>query len=630
MEANIMDKQPANERDTTKLRGHAIVRTLVEHLDLYESKQSFLREIDRRIIRTETQDLDAIFRFVCDTLKWLLRIREAHFYVAQEEKFLLSCTTAGSGPAAPPVLDQSALADHCESHHEGMRVSGVSRCANAAGPFAGQPFLAAPVLGKDKQVFGLLVLETDQDMEHSPLHEKDTCTFVSAVAGQVSVAITYRREEQKNRLTWEMVEDLFRNKLDPFVSLNTIARQIPRFLPDYSPLKLREEPGVQILFLEKDRDADVLVIRGTVGEEWEITQVKIDGSVCGLLFEDLASEYVVCNPLKEYPNRYKWYLGKKNGATRPMRSELAVPVEYGQAEPRRFAVLNLESPDENAFQESHIADIRDLAQKLAPILCALRSKIQDSYFRQQGIITNLEKHLGMMAGMYMHSTKAPYTGIKLNLDIMQDKARRGEDVAEKAAKIEGYFQQIMGYQKSFCQDIVGFATDDVHPLKPLLEDVCQQFSPADLEKNEHIELRLDIKPGAEAASTICSLYFKQIIQTIIENSVHWVKTKTDVNPAHAGLILVSLELITENDNTKETNLNEFCKITVWDNGPGADEESLPSLTLPGVTHRLGGTGFGLYAAKEYVTSIEGRVALRSTKNEFFEVSIFLRKANPTS
>lgn len=625
-----MEKQPASERDTTKLRGHAIVRTLVEHLDLYESKQSFLREIDRKIIGAETQDLDSIFSFVCNRLKWMLHINEVHFYVAQEEKFLLSCTTSDSGRAAPPVLDQSILADHCESHHEGMRVSGVSRCASAAGPFAGQPFLAAPVHGKDKQVFGLLVLETDQDMVHSPLHGKDTCTFVSAVAGQVSVAVTYRREEHKNRFVWNVVQDLFRNTLNPYECLNIIARQIPRFLPDYSPLRLREAPEVQILFLERDQDADVLVIRGTVGEEWDNTQVSIAGSVCGLLFEEPGRDYVLCNPHRDYPNRYKWYLGRKNGASRPMLSELAVPVEYGLARPGRFAVLNLESAEEDAFRQAHVADIRDLATKLAPILYALQASIRESYFRQLGIITNLENHLGMLASTYRHSTKAPFTGIRLNLDGLRRKARGEAGVAEQIEKLDGYFQQIMSYQEDFCRDIAGFAKPKVYALKPLLEDVCRQFIPAILEKNEHIQLTFHTEPGAEQASADCSLYLKQVVRTIIENSIHWLKTRTDRDPAYPGRIEITLSLVMEADPSKEISLNEFCKITVRDNGPGASEEDLPSLTLPGVTHRPGGSGFGLYAAKEYVTSIEGRLALCSKQGEFFEVSVFLRKANPTS
>ena len=101
---------------------------------------------------------------------------------------------------------------------------------------------------------------------------------------------------------------------------------MPNAFPDIYPFNISDKLEVQILYF--DEEYEHLIIRGTTGEEKQDTFISLDNSVCGILFQEMDKDYINCDPRRDYPERYRSYLGKKNGSSKHMKSELVIPLEY--------------------------------------------------------------------------------------------------------------------------------------------------------------------------------------------------------------------------------------------------------------------------------------------------------------
>jgi signal transduction histidine kinase len=113
----------------------------------------------------------------------------------------------------------------------------------------------------------------------------------------------------------------------------------------------------------------------------------------------------------------------------------------------------------------------------------------------------------------------------------------------------------------------------------------------------------------------------------LDNATYWINRKNYGTANQPGQVLLRTELLDQDGGEVSRDINIRCKLIVRDNGPGVSAETLAHLkTFPlSYTTRAdeGGSGYGLWALRQYMDTVGGWVELDSEAGEFFEVSILL-------
>jgi len=173
----------------------------------------------------------------------------------------------------------------------------------------------------------------------------------------------------ETRSKWERslkdLEDEFRRLLQAMNLIVDLDRQM--FLRSFDLNNLLTEMITGLKELTKANHAQILLRRGSMleivhstQEEDKGKQFRIDKCFCGMAVEDRKT--VASGDVEnEYPDRYQWVLGK-NQENR-MASEVAVPIRTPPPEQVIAGVLNIESPDKNAFSENEIEMVEKFAQQ---------------------------------------------------------------------------------------------------------------------------------------------------------------------------------------------------------------------------------------------------------------------------
>lgn len=118
-------------------------------------------------------------------------------------------------------------------------------------------------------------------------------------------------------------------------------------------------------------DGDWLTIYATTGEEPVGTQYQIKGSFSGYYIIDQDQPYAITGDLtaERAAGNYLPLLGSHDSSIK-MHSELCVAIKDGDV---LIGILNLESPDRNAFDEIHLKKIQESAEILSLALRFARS-----------------------------------------------------------------------------------------------------------------------------------------------------------------------------------------------------------------------------------------------------------------
>jgi signal transduction histidine kinase len=130
----------------------------------------------------------------------------------------------------------------------------------------------------------------------------------------------------------------------------------------------------------------------------------------------------------------------------------------------------------------------------------------------------------------------------------------------------------------------------------------------------------------------CSPMLKQHIYNLVNNSLYSIEKRIASGDRRAGYVKISVKNESETDRRKEVNYNQRCLLSIWDNGLGVSEDLLGRLRQfrYGVSTKLadGGSGYGLYAAHEYVVNMLGVMQLDSVQGQYFQVKIWLDRYVP--
>ncbi len=307
-----------------------IAKNLVECLEKYSRQQEFLREIDRQVMGDGHKGFSALLRFVVTNVGAMLGAAQVSFYLLEGGEYSLAAST-GSVARLPGSFTAEDARNCFSPHLEGTGILSLEEGTLPQLAFQAETVLAAPAIGPEGEI-GLLLVSCDTPYHLTQFTDFETCRFLATVAGQVALGFSYKESMATAISLWGLSEELFLSQLEPSACVDLIARRLENFLPPRHRLAEDDVLYVQILFVEVQDEKRHLVIRGSSNPDKNpgLTRVQLDNSVCGLLIEDPARPFVLCDPRTdpECRERYRWYLGKEDGQEQSaIRSELARPPE---------------------------------------------------------------------------------------------------------------------------------------------------------------------------------------------------------------------------------------------------------------------------------------------------------------
>lgn len=598
-----------------------LLKELKQSFQVQEERMNFLHSIDRNILE-EDIPLEQICKDVLNEIVEFSKSDLGYLFIDSEtELLLLHSTQALDRYKVIPFTDNIFRDKFLKEPYVFQEIDKIEA-----------PIF--PVIGEDcstriliplreaKRLWGLIGIESKELAKDSSLNDQEIQDFLKTVCGQLSVAISERKQYEEIQQLYKLQDDLFAKELDITESLQSIISNIIFSLPKIGPLKIEPDPEVQIIFYQEGDE--FLTIKATTGPESVNTRVSVKNSISGLLVENSTVPFYLCDPTT-IPERYKSYLGKNEQGTPPkqIRTELVVPINFDN---KIIGLINLESEKIDAFKAPHIIAMQRLAEKMSPIINALQKRIEKMQLQDKASVYAMRKFLDRFASAFVHKVRTPTSNFSVNLrDIENDlnKIQAGinkESLSRKISRCLNSLTNISSFQEEFAKGLPGFLDFDSLSVNEIIQKAINDFN---LGKLEEQNIKIDFNPK-EDYKVFCSLFLREHIYNILNNSIYFIREKQkDVSSKDnfIGKILIETSLIIDKE---ERTLNKQCKIRILDNGKGLDKENLAKIPHPFTTKGEGGTGYGLSAAFQYLKSIGGKLATpKSEPNKFFEVIMYL-------
>jgi signal transduction histidine kinase len=509
-----------------------------------------------------------------------------------------------------------------------------------------QSVLLQPIY-EAETLFAVLLFTDREQVSVSPLNDPELMESVATVGRQLSIAYSHSLRVERERRSAELWNLFIDSNLAPTVCFKQLATMARGAYPTFGPLKLEEDPEVQILVLEHAADGKplFLTIRGTTGGESINTKIKIEESISGLLIEEepYQREFFCDDPRKEkYRDVYKSYLGQ--GAGTAIKTEFAVRLIAPGG--RLIGVLNFESAIENALNLRHQTAILEFADRIARMVEVFEERIDHNRAMQLSVSSVTSKYLDSLAGIFRHGVASPLLGIRGDVEaarsILDEKIRpllgasvedeheeAGSDLASELSKlslaIDGLgveYGQVYEFTRDFGDEISGFGDTGRFDLRELIDETVSLAQRSYLAKADtNIAIRVD---GKRPAYAFCTRLFKQHFFSLLTNAIYSLQEKARLERGDR-YVEVTIEAHSDAGEAQEADLNRGWLVKIRDNGMGVDEETLAKLKRfqPGSHYRSGapGLGLGLVAMQRYMGSIGGWVSLDSESGEFFEVRL---------
>ena len=583
-----------------------IVSELCDHLQENQEKLSLLQEIDKATLSAEAS-LDQIAEQILHRLSKLAKLSRASFYVLSHSELL---PIASTDLASFRVQPSPHLPEHLEAG-EIILLASPDLDHGLLEALGCQAILVSPVFGEGQRPLGLLVLETDKPSVLGHLDTPELRGLASAVSRQFSIAINFKERSRSEAIRWQIMAEILDNDLRPGVGFSIIAKHIPNLLPVFRATLLDPSPAVQII-LHRGADAHMTIV-ATTGQEPINTRLLLNRSVCGrLLMEN--RESINIDPRTD--PAYRPYLGHE------MRSEFAFRLRLDH---RVTAIVNLETPQENAFLDIHTRSLLRGSRHLIPLLRGLYSRRDRTLMQQRALLYALDQHLHGLAATIQHSLSGPLATARTSADLIVSICDNAKvDLGAHASRLISRISELAGITESLAQDVVGFSHNAVRSVRDMLTAARLLTVPDKLQ-----ERKVDIEISADNDFDVyCSLLLKEIFHNVMANSVYWIQQRQQDEPDHHGMLEVFLDrekAATQDELDRE--LNRRVRIVFHDNGPGMSDEDFRNIAERGFTRRKAGSGFALFAAREYVTSLGGEMFFANDAGRSFDVVISLPEYN---
>jgi signal transduction histidine kinase len=229
--------------------------------------------------------------------------------------------------------------------------------------------------------------------------------------------------------------------------------------------------------------------------------------------------------------------------------------------------------------------------------------------------------------MLSHTAGNKVTGLVLTLEnLIRDTAPTQPKLSERLGKAHTSAKRFRAFLNDFISDPRNAATPGPQSIRKLVEEARDLTR--DLQ-NTVIGVHgidIQVQPGDDY-TVYCSKLFRQHLCNVLDNSLYWIVKRRSAEAGHRGLVAISIGPAPQDVGEPDSALNQRCLVSIRDNGMGVSADVLKELrAFPlNFTTRAqeGGTGYGLWALRQYAEGIGGWVEIASDPGDYFEVSILL-------
>ncbi len=467
--------------------------------------------------------------------------------------------------------------------------------------------------------------------EASRLCEKETVEFIKDVSTQLGILFQNKVTKLIDAVKDKLINAFFENELKPRRSWELIVEHAASFLPDCIAFAIEPVPQVQILTCStKDR---YMSLRATQGKYYpsrnegerkavgDVIPLRVDETVCGLLVER-NEDVLYVNPKKDNSDRYKAYMF---GDSIP-ESELVIAIRH---EDELIALINLEHEAPGIFQPYHISLLQEAAKFLSPFVNALLSREARLYDKEIGLLYVMTNLLHRMRSLYRHKIRnllieanALTTNLKKDLNHVKGKT------SERVTQLAKTFLEIRESSESFLVDMPEYVNFSKVDISREIKEAVAEFEPDKQRNNENVEFQ--IIQSDKNLHVYATRMLREHIYNIVKNSMDAIRNRRQSNKTEGGEITITISKFKLQDARKKETSPARVSIEIKDNGGGVSEETYPNIMQFGFTtkRKLGGSGFGLAAAQEYMQFVGGGLELKNHLGEGLTVILYLQEYVP--
>lgn len=598
--------------------------TLRKHLETQDQKFDLLNKLDRAILEGQTT-ARGLCDLVCSGLAQIIKSSKVIVFTnTGEENILLS----SSEKTYNPRLISSKLNTLKGTKCYYITPADKEQYCIEPGSDDGLYIAKIAVTSKWYQgAFGYLVVQSSDERsinDKSESKTKDEEDFIERICTQLSIGIT----QQLNKLLGKFVKEAFSvltdRQLKPRVCLNNICSLVKAFLKErFLILSIEGEVFVEVLV--KEFNKNILSVTGSTEEKDNLVKVFIEDSVSGTFFVGQNQTAFICDPMTDYSDVYKWYLGRKEEpAGEGNHSEMAIPLFLGE---ELYGVINIESKEKNVFLPVHLWFMEEIGRRLSQAIHALHYRIERSELIFMSMANRLEKQLCLIGQDFGHSTKDHLLNIrgcadKVRKILSKTKINEVNELEDNIGSIIETNIKLYRYHKEFVKDLKGFSGKPTFLLSSLVNEAIKMIDIKTYKGRKGIDFEFNHEIDFEVNT---NRLLRDVFYNLILNAFQAVERKMKQVPQHKGKVVVKLERGPGPLSKQEGKLNQFCKVAVVDNGIGISADKIPLIFEPKYTSRTDGTGFGLFFAKEFVQGIGGIIQLlKSSELEGTQFEVHLR------
>lgn len=215
-------------------------------------------------------------------------------------------------------------------------------------------------------------------------------------------------------------------------------------------------------------------------------------------------------------------------------------------------------------------------------------------------------NLGEMAAGLAHEIRSPLATIRGAIAVLADPEAEADIELDKVIvheiqRLDRVVGTFLDYARpSTCQV-------RMHDVEKFVRDCTDAISRQ--HPNDEVELSVDIKDEIPPITADAD-QLERVISNVIENAYEALDGK--------GHIRVGVRTA-----NADSELEDSVEISVQDNGPGMDEDTLQRVFIPFFTTKDSGTGLGLALCEKFIKSQDGTIQISSKPGEGTLVRIFL-------
>ncbi len=238
---------------------------------------------------------------------------------------------------------------------------------------------------------------------------------------------------------------------------------------------------------------------------------------------------------------------------------------------------------------------------------------EERAIRSQLITADRLAAIGRLAAGVAHEVNNPAAFVSVNLGVLRDRFSSGKAGTADVLAILDESMAGMDRIREIVRDLKGFARERAHERVEVAQVVASALRMATHETRGRARVERALEAGLYVDARAGRL--AQVLLNLIVNAAQAIP------PGHASEHCISVRTYREDDKAK---------IEVSDTGPGIAPDDLPHIFEPFFTTResSGGTGLGLWLAREIVEEEGGSIRFESPRDGGARFVVELPLAGP--